>query len=177
MKLIILNAIKEWVLHKAAMGAELWPTIASEAGFGADRFITQDNYADRERIERLIQCLLSALNLGRDAFRTSFFEFWMTSFAPRVYQLLARQANSARECLIQIIRLQNELCNFFPSNTYVSKVDLNDINENALTVIYASEKTLIDIIAVLRGVSGIYQETFTVRKINPHSSEIRFEKH
>lgn len=177
MKLIILNAIKEWLLQKAKNGAALWPEIAQEAGFGAERFITQDNYAPRERMEKLIASIMAKLNMDPVTFRAQFLEFWLTSFAPRVYPSLAKQVQSARECLIQIIRLQNELCNLFPSNPLVGKVDMNDINENTLTVIYASEKTLIDIIAVLRGVSSLYNESFTVKKINPHSAEIKFEPH
>ena len=175
MKVIILSGIKEWIIKKNRSGPVVWQEIAQELGFGAQQFNNQDNYASNERIERFFQAICDKMFIERKNFENQFIQFWMTDFAPRLYQSLTSKATDSKDFLMQVTRMNNEVVALFPDNKNISRIDVSEKNDYTLVAVYASEKSLIDIIGILRVVSGIFQNTFNIKKINPHSAEIIFD--
>lgn len=173
MKIIILTALKDWIINK--FNIEKWKIIAEAIGIGVDRFNNQDSFLSDDRFRKLISQIILTLDLQESVFVENFIQYWMTDFAPRLCQLLTKKSNSTKEFLINIIKVNNELCRLIP-NKFLAKIDLQEMDGYTLTAIYASEKSLVDIVALLRGVSNIFSDTFTLKKINPHSVEIKFEK-
>lgn len=176
MKVIILTALKEWIFHKIKFGQNLWQQIAEEAGFGIDRFTGQDSLSSVARLQGLLQVISKKIALSIDDIQKQFLEYWLTDFAPRLYQSLIRQADSTKDFMLNITKVNNEVCNLFPKNNIITRVDLSEIQENVFSVFYGSEKSLVDIVSVLRGASSIFNDSFSVKKINPRNIEIWFNR-
>lgn len=175
MRLILLTAIKEWIVQKIKFGPNLWQQISDESGFGAERFSPQDSVSSMARLQHLLDIISKKLAMTKDEVTQKFLEFWLTDFGPRLYQSLSKKTDSIKEFMLNITKLNNELCNLFPRNSYIDKLDVHEIHENVYTVTYSSEKSLVDIIAVLRGAGSIFNEPFNVKKISVRSIEVRFE--
>jgi hypothetical protein len=173
MKILVLNAIKEWIVKK--FGEDKWREIAEKVGLGVEQFNPQDNYFSDDRFATLIPTICSSLSLDDRQFIAEFIEYWVTDFAPRVYRFYIKKSNTAKEFVIGIFKMNNYVCKMFP-NTVMTKVDYQEISRNTITAVYPSEKSLVDIIAVLRGSAHFFADKFTIKKINPHSVQIKFEK-
>jgi hypothetical protein len=176
MKIIFLTAIKEWIINKNRFGFNHWKDIAEEMGMGVDKFSNQDNFSSVERITRMYKIISGKLNIKEADFKQQFLEFWMTDFAPRLYQSYAKQTKNAKDLIKNIIAVNNEFYNILPDNAYVQKINLSETDDNALVINFTTEKSLIDIIGILRSVSSYYNETFNIKKLDPHKIEIKFEK-
>ncbi len=174
MRVIYLTAIKEWITNKYNDGLKLWKEIAEELGIGVDSFNNQDNYISFQRLKLLLN--ISAKKIKKSEFDLSveFLQYWLTDFAPRLFQSLARSAGSVKEFLFNYVKLNNELCQFIPNNSYIFKIDLKENDKQTLTAVYGNEKSLVDIIGLLRGIGAYYKEQYTIKKINPFSIEIHF---
>lgn len=174
MKILILNALKDWIISK--FGAGHWKKIAEASGVGVDNFHQQDAYMSDTRFSGLIQAVLMECHMAEEELKESFIrDYWQTTFAPKVLMSYTRKIESTKVFLTNIIKLNNELYRLIP-NTYLFKIELQEMSETSITLIYPNEKALIDVVALLRGASSIFHDTYTVKKINAHSTEIKFDR-
>lgn len=176
MKILFLTAIKEWIINKNKFGFKYWKDVADEMGMGVEKFSNQDNFSSVERMNNMYKVISEKLNIAEDDFKQRFLEFWMTDFAPRLYQSYAKQTKNAKELIKNIIKVNNEFYNILPDNIYVQKIDVSETDENTLIIKFSSEKSLIDIIGILRSVSSYYNETFNIKKLDSNEVEIKFGK-
>ena len=173
MKIIILSALKDWIINK--FGIEQWKTIAEKMGIGVAVFNNQDSFLADARFQSLIQTIIEILTITEDELKENSISYWLVDFAPRVYQSYTKKIETTKVFLINIIKLNNEICRLLP-NKSLYKVDMQEMNEASLTLIYASEKSLVDVVGLLRGASSFFNDTYTIKKINAHSVEIKFER-
>jgi hypothetical protein len=173
MKILILNALKEWILK--AFSPEKWKEIAESSGLGVEQFREGDKVFSDDRFALLVANLSHLLDMAETEVVEQFVHYWMTDFAPRIYSYYLKKSATAKEFVLGIFQMNNLLCKLFPNN-HLSKVDYQEIDRYTLTAVYPTEKALVDIVAILRGVNQQFTDRFTIRKINPHSVEIMFEK-
>ncbi|NPV02996.1 MAG: hypothetical protein HPY53_16605 [Brevinematales bacterium] len=173
MKILILNALKEWILK--AFSEDTWKEIAESSGLGVEQFREGDKVFSDDRFALLLAKMVKLLNLEEAEIIDQFVHYWMTDFAPRIYSYYLKKSATAKEFVLGIFQMNNLLCKLFP-NKHLSMVDYQEIDRKTLAAVYPSEKALVDIVAILRGVNAQFTDRFTIRKINPHSVEIKFEK-
>ncbi len=176
MRIIILSALKEWIVSKFNFGAKLWQEIAESTGFGSEKFTKQDGYAALERFQSLFNQICHKLGLTYTDFQNQFLQFWLTDFAPRLFQVMTQQVKNARDYIINLNKLNNELVGFFPQNKMLSKVNLKEPDSTTIVLSYSSEKSLVDIIGILRGVSHFFKDAFAIKKTGSTTLEIKFQK-
>lgn len=173
MKLLILNALKELIMKD--YGPDAWTELAENTGLGVDYFTQQARYITEDRFANVRNHMVRILNEDEHVINKKFINYWMTDFAPRVYNFMIKKSENLRDFIFGIVKMNNDVCKLFP-NAVMSKVDLKQTGANSLTAVYPTENALVDLIAVLRGASMFFTERFNIRKINPHSIEIIFEK-
>lgn len=173
MKLLILNALKE--LINKDYGEEKWVELAENTGLGVDYFTQQARYITEDRFVHVRKKMVQLLGEDEQSINNKFIDYWMTDFAPRVYNFMIKKSENLKGFITGIVKMNNDVCKLFP-NQVMSKVDIQETGSNSLTAVYPEEKALVDLIAVLRGASMFFTEKFNMRKINPHSIEIVFEK-
>ncbi len=173
MKLIILKAIKNWIITK--FGTVKWDKIARETGLNADEFREQDTFFSHDRFIKLIEQISGFTKLKIPEINEEFVHYWMTDFAPKVYHFLIQRSSNAKQFILSVFKLNNDICAQFP-NKLISKIDYSNIDEQTISAIYPKEQTLVDIISVLRGSAHFFTDKFTITKINSNSVSINFEK-
>jgi hypothetical protein len=173
MKILILSALKEWIIRK--FSPDKWKEVAEETGLGEEQFTQQAHYLSDDRFNMVVAKVCKILNLDQNQLNNEFTEYWMTDFAPRIYNYLIKKSSTIKDFVLGIFKLTNDVCKLFP-NKNLTKVDFSETDHNSVTAIYPSEKVLVDIVAVLRGAAMFFPDKFNIRKINPHSVEIMFIK-
>ncbi len=174
MRVIYLTAIKEWLKSKYNAGLEIWKEVAQEMGLGVDNFNNQDNFISFQRLKTLMDMLAKKINKSEFDISTDFLQYWLTDFAPRLFQSLTKSAGSIKDFLFNYAKLNNDICQFIPNNSYIFKIDFREIDKKTLKAIYLNEKSLVDIIGLLRTISSFYKEHYKIKKINQFSIEISF---
>ena len=106
-----------------------------------------------------------------------FVNYWMLDFAGKTVSAFCEAFGLPLRNLSSVsFRINNDVCKLFP-NKLLTKVDYKETDRQCLTAVYPNEKSLVDIVAVLRGINiKKFPDKFTIRKINQHSIEIKFEK-
>jgi hypothetical protein len=176
MKVIILSAIKDWVSHKFKFGDAIWKESAESLGFGVDKFYNQDNLCSLERFGKLLVVLYDKLNVSEEKLENDFLEYWLTDFAPRLYQNMARQAKNTKTFLIHIAQLNRQLFSIFPKNNVIPKFEIQEVTDHLIHAHYDKENSLVDIVSVLRGASSFFKDTFSIKKLSPNYIEINFNE-
>ncbi len=174
MRVIFLSAIKEWLINNNNFGFNIWKEIAEEMGLGVDVFNNQDNHISYQRLKTLLEMAAKKIKKSEFDVTSDFIQYWLTDFAPRLYQSLARSTSSIKDFLLNYAKLNNELCQFIQNNSYLSKIEIREIDRQTITATYKNEKCLVDIIGLLRGISSYFNEQYNIKKINPYSVEIHF---
>lgn len=172
MKILILNALKEWIIK--TYGQEKWQDIGENTGLGADEFTKQSHYINQDRFGMVRNYVLKSLMMDEISLNKELADYWMTDFAPRIYNHLIKKSETIKDFIMGILQMNNDFCNFFP-NPKLAKIDFSQTGSKSISVIYPSESTLVDLIGVLRAASNFFPQKFNIRKINPHSIEIMFE--
>ncbi len=173
MKILILSALKEWIIRM--FSPEKWKEVAESTGLGVEQFTQQAHYLSDDRFNMVINNICKILNLDVNQLNNEFVGYWQTDFAPRIYNYLIKKSNTIKDFVLGIFKLNNDICKLFP-NKSMTKIDFSETDRNSVTAVYPSEKTLVDIVAVLRGAAMFFPDKFNIRKINPHSVEIVFIK-
>ncbi|URA09324.1 heme NO-binding domain-containing protein [Thermospira aquatica] len=171
MKILFLKALKSWILSR--FGEKSWINVANAAGIGIKEFNNQDYHITNDRLQRFLSIIHEILDISEIEFKNSFVTYWLTDFSPLLYQTLMQKCTSSRELLITIIKTNNTLCEVLP-NPFISRIDIRETSSSSLSLVYPNEKALVDIIAVLRSAAKTYNDSFSIKKINQNSSEIKF---
>jgi hypothetical protein len=173
MKLIILKAIKNWIITR--FGTVKWDKIAHETGLNPDEFREQDTYFSKDRFTKLVENVSGFTKLSIKDINEEFVHYWMTDFAPKVYHFIIQRSNNAKQFILSVFKLNNDICNQFP-NKMIHAIDYQTIDDNTISAVYPKEQSLVDIISVLRGSAHFFSDKFNITKLNNNSVSIVFEK-
>ncbi|MCX7882763.1 MAG: heme NO-binding domain-containing protein [Brevinematales bacterium] len=171
MKILLLKALKSWILSR--YGETAWKNVATAAGIGVQEFNNQDYHINTDRLQRFLAIIHEILDISEIDFKNGFVTYWLTDFSPLLYQTYLQKCHNSKELLLHIINTNNMLCEVLP-NALISRIDVRETSAHSLSLVYAHEKALVDIIAILRSAAKVYNDQFSVRKINQNSTEIRF---
>ncbi len=173
MNIIILKAVKNWIISRH--GTVKWDKIARESGMDADEFREVDSHISGDRFQKFLDNISGFTKLSVPEINEEFIHYWMMDFAPKVYHFSIQRSANARQFILGIFKLNNEVCKLFP-NKLITKIDVQEIDDQTISVIYPKEQSLVDIISVLRGSAHFFTDKFNITKINNNSVSINFEK-
>ena len=173
MRIAIIWGIKDWVIKK--FNCDTWEKIADDEGFSVHEFKSTDARINDIRLNNFLNTVMKRTKLMHDSFIESFIPFWITEFTSKFYVYLAQNKNSAKEFLMSVNEINNDIAKFLP-NESVIHIECVDSAPTSLTYHYQNEQVLVDVIALLRVVGKYYKTEFNIRKINNSSAEIIFNK-
>jgi len=173
MKLIILKAIKNWII--TTFGTVKWDKIARETGLNADEFREQDTYFSNDRFTMLVAQIAGFTDMKIPQINEEFVHYWMTDFAPKVYHFIIQRSSNAKAFILSVFKLNNDICTQFPNNM-INIIDYQEIDATTISAVYPKEQNLVDIISVLRGSAHFFSDKFNITKLNSKSVSINFEK-
>jgi hypothetical protein len=114
------------------------------------------------------------LNFSQEGAAEAFGEHWSVVFAPRVYKAYYRQAKTAKEFLMQMKRMHEEVTANIP-HARPPVFDFEGPAPNKLVMKYSSPRHLESIwIGCAKGVGIAFKEKLAIKKLGASAIEITF---
>ena len=126
-------------------------------------------------IFKLLQSTCKVLNLTLEETADAFGDFWINSFAIDIYKPFYLESKSAKEFLLNMNNLHDNLTKIMP-DACPPKFTYSWKNKKTLIMTYSSKRGLIDImVGLTKGVGTYFKENLKVIKLGNDKVKIIFE--
>ncbi len=172
MKGVIVKCLAEMVTEK--FGKEKWEEALERAGLNRTTVFLATENVDDAAVLRVINSLCEILGISLQQAADAFGEYWVCTFAPKIYPVYYRGVNSAREFLQRMDEVHQLTTQNLP-DARPPRFGYQWKDNRTLIMTYNSKRGLIDImVGLIKGVGKYYKENLQVTKLGPDRVEIIF---
>ncbi len=173
MKGVITDAISCMVTEK--FGRETWRKILEEAGFGRVTTFLATQNVDDEDFGRLLDALCRVLRIDRLQAADAFGEYWVCSYAQRVYPVHFLGCRDARSFILKLDSIHAKATQEL-EGAKPPRFQYRWNGEDELFMDYASPRGMIDFaVGLLKAVGKHFGENLEVSKVSESRLRIGFE--
>lgn len=161
-------------LVKSKFGVDKWETILEDAGLPRhSSFMATQDIPD-EDILNVVASVCKVLNINIQQAADAFGEFWVNDYAPQIYSLYYRQADSAKDFLLNMDNVHKNTTENIP-NAHPPRFEYEWRDDNTLIMTYQSKRGLMDfLVGLIKGVGTYYKEELDVKQIGNDKVQIVF---
>ncbi|MDD2401664.1 MAG: heme NO-binding domain-containing protein [Clostridia bacterium] len=172
MKGVIVLCLQDVVKEK--FGENVWKETLIEAGLEPNTRFLPAQDIDDQAIMGVIGSLCKVLNISLQQAADVFGEYWVCTYAPKLYGIYFKKAHSAKELLLNMDKV-HEITTKNVKNAKPPRFDYEWENDKTLIMTYKSERGLIDIlVGLVKGTGVYYKEALDVKKIADNKVRIVF---
>ncbi len=172
MKGVIVKCLADLVTEK--FGREKWEEAMEKAGMEKETVFLATENVDDAVVLRLINSVCDVLDISLVQAADAFGEYWVCSFAPKIYSIYYRGVNSAKEFLIKMDEIHRMTTQNIP-DARPPRFGYEWKNDRTLIMTYNSKRGLIDImVGLIKGIGKYYRENLSVTKLGPDRVEVIF---
>jgi len=172
MKGIIVKCLAELVNEK--FGHEKLVEAYNDAGVDAKKIFLVTEDVDDALVLKVVGAVCKVLNITLPQAADAFGDYWVNSFAPKIYSIYYKNVNSTKEFLLKMDEVHQKATKNLP-NARPPRFSYKWENEKTLIMGYRSHRNLIDfLVGLARGVGKYYKENIKVTKLNEKEIKIVF---
>lgn len=174
MKGVILGCLSEMV--KKQHGDQAWKASLKDAGLlETSIFLAGQDVSDEETL-KVVGSVCKVLGISLPQAADAFGEYWVCTFAPRIYGVYYTGVNSAREFLTKMNKVHEMTTRSIP-NAQPPRFDYEWKDDRTLVMTYHSSRNLMDFFTgLVKGVGKHYGENLSVVRQAGNRLEITFPK-
>jgi Haem-NO-binding len=172
MKGVIATCLRDMVMTK--FGKDKWEEALAAAGFekNASFLVTQD--IEDATVLKLLEAARRVLGLTTDQAAEAFGEYWVCTYAAKIYKPYFQAAASAKEFLLNMDEVHRITTENIP-NARPPRFEYTWQDSKTLLMKYKSQRNLIDLLAALvKGVGKHFKENLRVTKQSGDTLKIVF---
>jgi len=172
MKGVILRCLEKMVVGSA--GNQIWRNILDESGLPRDYIFFASQDVDDGLSLKVVGAACNVLNISLQQAADAFGEYWVTQFAPAMYEPFFKGKSSAREFLLKMDKVHETVTQNVPG-ARPPRFDYEWDDEDTLIMTYHSHRGLIDfLVGLIKGVGKHFGEELRVTKLNDERVEVVF---
>ena len=175
MKIQIIACLTEMVKEK--FGEDKWQEILQLSGMDTnDKYLQFVNGLDilDSKVMEIIRHTCAVLRITLEQAADAFGEYWVTSYAPRVYKSYYGKYSTAREFIMSMDLIHEQVTTNI-ENAHPPRFDIEELDEKRISVHYKSTRKMIDFyIGLAKGVGKYFNTPLNVKKISDEYVEITF---
>ena len=172
MKGIIANCLKETIVSKFEQIK--WEEIMIASGLNKNMTILASVDIDDAVIMKVVENSCKILNLSIEKLADYFGDYWMNSFAPRIYKPYYGTSANAKEFILKLTDLHDKVTKNI-ANAKPPQFEYEWKTENILILTYISHRGLIDfVVGLAKGVGKYFNQKLYVSKLSSTKIEITF---
>ncbi|MCD4796510.1 MAG: heme NO-binding domain-containing protein [Candidatus Cloacimonetes bacterium] len=172
MKGIIAICLKNMI--KDNYSIEKWNEILELSDIDPYIIINAVQDFDDDIILKMVDSTCKVLNISLEQAADAFGEYWMKTFAPKIYEVYFREVESAKDFILKMNKVHSSVTSNIP-NAKPPKFKYEWKDDRTLVIEYISHRNLIDImIGLIRGVGKYFDEELKVRKLSDTKAEVVF---
>ena len=172
MKGAIAICLKETVVSK--FGVKKWEEIMIAAGQKPSMIIMASLDIDDAVIVEIVKQTCSNLNITIEQAADAFGDYWVNSYANRMYKPYYGTSSTAKDFFVQLNKMHDTATKNI-ANAKPPKFEVEWKDDNTLILTYISPRGLIDfVVGLAKGVGKYFNEKLSVHKISSTKVEIKF---
>lgn len=172
MKGIIAICLKNMI--KDNYNIEKWNEILELSNIDPYIIINAVQDFDDDIILKMVDSTCKVLNISLEQAADAFGEYWMTTFAPKIYEVYFREVDSAKDFILKMDDVHKKVTKNIP-NAKPPKFKYEWKDDKTLIIEYISHRNLIEImIGLIRGVGKYFDEELKVKKLSDTKAEVVF---
>lgn len=174
MKGTIVKCLEEMIITQH--GQEKWHQILEASGLNASTIIWPMADIPDTQVLDIIQSVCKALHITLLQAADAFGEYWVNTYAQKMYPLFFKQNANARDFLLNMDNVHVQMTRTI-KNARPPRFEYEWIDQHTLIMHYKSQRGLIDfVVGLIKGVGKYYQEELWVSKLNQKQVQIIFAK-
>jgi len=172
MKGIIVDCLA--CLVKERFGQAQWERILGLAGIDPEKiFFATEDVSDPIALQ-ILDKTCSVLGLDRQQAADAFGEYWVNTFASRIYKVHFSKAKTAREFLLKMDDVHQSVTRKM-ANARPPRFEYQWKNDKLLVMTYKSDRGLVElVVGLVRGVGKYYREDLRVSRLNEQQVQVAF---
>ncbi len=172
MKAVIVQCLEELV--KTKFGNEKWEQIKSKSGIDKNKVFYISEDIDDTMVINMLTNTCSILNISLQQAADAFGDYWVNTFAPKIYKNFYEGCKTAREFILKMDSI-HEIVTKNIKGARPPRFEYKWESDNALLMKYNSSRGLIDILSgLVKGVGTYFREKIVVEKIGTSQLRILF---
>lgn len=172
MKGVIASCLKELVVNK--FGNDKWESAVVMAGFNQTTAFLPTQDVDDTDVLKVVESVCKVLNISLPQAADAFGEYWVCTYAPKIYKPYYRMATSAKEFLSKMDDVHRLTTETIP-NARPPRFEYTWIDDKTLIMKYNSKRKLIDfMVGLIKGVGKHFKENLQVSKLDDDSVKVLF---
>ena len=172
MKGVIIICLKE--LMTKNFGREKWEAALEHSGLSKDTFFVATEDVEEDKAMKIVESACKVLNITLPQAADAFGEYWVCSYAAKIYKPYYQAATSAKDFLLGMDNVHRITTESIP-NARPPRFDYSWQDPKTLIMKYHSKRGLIDfLVGLAKGVGKYYRENLQVSKLSNESVKIVF---
>ena len=172
MKGVITSCIAELV--EKQFGSEMVSRVLSAADLPKSVRASMGADIDDAKVIKTIGAICDETKLSQEQVFDAFSEYWVSTFATRMYGVYYRESTNAREFLLNMGKVHEKITASMP-NARPPRFDFSWADANTLIMGYHSDRGLIDLLAsLIKAVGTHYKTPLKVSKLSSNQIKIIF---
>ncbi len=173
MKGVIPVCLKKMIIENH--GNNHWPAILEDAGLPNNTMFSVREDVEDTIILKVMASCAKVLEVSMSDIIDEFGDYWVNTFAPKIYYAYYLGVGSAKEMILKIDRIHNMVTRDI-ENAKPPRFQYEEVDAKTLRVTYNSERNLIDLfIGLTKGIGRYFKEDLKIIKIDEKHVEIKFE--
>ncbi len=172
MKGVIVNCLKDLVTEK--FGKDKWAQALEKVGIDKDAFFLATQDVDDGAVLKVVGSVCSVLNISLPQAADAFGEYWMCTYALKIYKPFYNGVATAKDFLLKMDHVHHTATVSIP-NARPPRFEYSWENNKTLIMKYKSHRGLIDfLVGLIRGVGKYFKENLNVSKLGEDKVKIVF---
>jgi hypothetical protein len=174
MKGVIAACLAELVKEK--FGKDKWDAALEDAGLAPTTIFMPSSNIEDEAVLKVVSSACKVLNITMIQAADAFGDYWVTTYAPKVYKAYYRGKPNAREFLTNMDYVHKTVTERV-SDAHPPRFDYEWKDDNTLIMSYKSSRGLIDFfVGLVKGVGHHFNEKLVITKLGNTKVKIVFPK-
>lgn len=161
-------------LVKDNFGRVKWEDALEDAGMDRHAIFSATNKVDDAAVMKVVASVCKVLNITPLQAADAFGDYWVNTYAPRIYGAYFQEAHTAKELLLSMDKIHETVTSTIP-NAHPPRFDYMWRDSRTLIMTYKSPRGLIDfLVGLIKGVGKYFKEELRVRRLNNTDVEVVF---
>lgn len=174
MKGVIVNCLQELVVTN--FGKDKWEAALEKAGLHKEAQFYAVSDVDDAAVLKVVDSVCKVLNISLIQAADAFGDYWMNTFAPKIYSPYYRGIKSAKEFLLKMDDVHINATKLL-ANAHPPRFEYEWQDHFTLIMKYKSHRGLIDfMVGLIKGVGKYFKEDLKVVKLGDDKVRIVFPK-
>ena len=161
-------------LIQTNFGEDKWKEIMQKSGENPNMVIKAVSDIDDNTVLKIIENTCKVLNITKQQACDAFGEYFINTFAPKMYGTYYVRFNNAKEFIIGMDYVHDTVTKIV-INARPPRFTIEEVDENTIIVNYISSRNMLDFyIGLTKGVAIYFNTTIGIKKLADDRVELTF---